>query len=349
MKLYRKLHNLAAKSPFLVKTARNIIGSDIINNSPIYQYIALQRAQKLHRSRPFGLKTLCIETTLACNARCIMCTRRSFPHKIGTMSDAVYQKTLNEAKDIGVKELGLSVYGEPLLDPKFVQRATLADKLGFQFYFFSNASLLTESLARQLLQLPGFTSVYFSINGFSKKTYEEIMVGLDRDKVFANVLRFLELIKESNRRIKVIIDCVVFEKNIHEVKDIKRFWHSKEGVDTVYFPVIRNRGGTRLDIEADSDKVEFSPLSKKNRKLHPCRYLWEGIFVYWNGDVGGCCEDNAARRIVVGNIANQSLADIWNGPKMNSLRKLHLDGKRAMHPVCGKQCSYNTAWLFQSA
>ena len=264
------------------------------------------------------------------------------------MSDQIYQKVLKEAKEIGVKQIGLSVYGEPLLDVKFLQRARLADKLGFQFYFFSNASLLTESMSRELLQLPGFTSAYFSVNGFNRKTYEEIMVGLNRDKVFANILKFLELKRKFRRSVKVIIDCVIFEKNKHEVRDIQRFWQSQEGVDTVYFPVIRNRGGTKLDIELQRNDISFSPLSKKGRQLHPCRYLWEGIFVYWNGDVGVCCEDNAARRIVIGNVKDRTLKEIWNGNEMNKLRHLHLEGKRHLHQVCGKQCSYNTAWLFQS-
>ena len=56
-------------------------------------------------------------------------------------------------------------------------------------------------------------------------------------------------------------------------------------------------------------------------------------------------EDNAARRIIIGNIQHQSLKDIWTGPTTNALRELHLKNKRSLHPVCGKQCSYNTNWL----
>ncbi|MDO8303978.1 MAG: SPASM domain-containing protein, partial [Sedimentisphaerales bacterium] len=121
----------------------------------------------------------------------------------------------------------------------------------------------------------------------------------------------------------------------------------QEGIDLVYFQAIRNRGGTTLDIETGGDNPTFSPLSKKGRALLPCRYLWEGLFVYWNGDVGVCCEDNAARRIVIGNVADQCLEKIWAGEKMKNLRKLHLNGNRHLHAICGKQCSYNTAWLFQ--
>ena len=347
MKLYQNLRKIAEKSPFVVDTARRIVGSNLVNNSGLYQKLALRKAHKLHLSKPFGTKVVCIETTSACNAKCIMCTKRSLPHEAGIMSDTIFSKILTEAKELGVKQIGLSVYGEPLSDPKFIQRAKMVNDLGFRFYFFSNASLLTQDKAKELLLMPGFGSVYFSINGFSKKTYEEVMMGLNRDKVFENVLNFLQLREKLNSKVKVRVTCVVFEKNKHEINELKQFWLKQPGVDMVYFPAIRNRGGTTLDIETQGENPVFSPLSAKGRTLHPCRYLWEGLFVYWNGEVGVCCEDNAARRIGIGNVADQTLNEIWTGENIKNLRKLHLDGKRHLHRICGKQCSYNTAWLFQ--
>jgi len=343
MAILKQTRNYLLTKPFVVKTARKIIGSKIVNDSFVYSKIARHRANRLHATCPYGNRIVSIETTLACNSNCVICTKRSYPSKVGTMSQQLYDKILKEAKELQVRNLVLSVYGEPLVDPSFVQRAKQADENGFCFTFFSNGALLSEAISKELLAMEGFKSVHFSILGFTKKTYESIMVGLDRDRTYKNISRFLQL-RNNNGHPMVTINCVVFEDNIREVDRIRHFWKGK-GVDNVYFPLLRDRAGTQLDIERQGKKVKFSPLINRAHKLHPCRFLWEGIFIYWNGDVGVCCEDNAARRIIIGNIQYQSLKDIWTGPAMNALRELHLKNKRSLHPVCGKQCSYNTVWL----
>ena len=129
------------------------------------------------------------------------------------------------------------------------------------------------------------------------------------------------------------------------MKEIKEFWQKQKGVDRVYFPVIKDYAGTLLDIEASGESVQFSPLSKKTHKLLPCKLLWEDLFIYWNGDVGICCEDTAARRIIIGNLSKQSLREVWTGKRIKALRELHLNGNRHLHPICGKLCSYNPVWL----
>lgn len=344
-KLFKAFVEMISKKPFIVNSARAFFASSFVNDSYLYSRLCNYMAHRYNSTRPFGNLRINIETTLACNAKCIMCSKRSYPLKVGTMSDELYQKIIKEGVEIGVKKAILSVYGEPLMDAKFPQRARFVAKAGVRFSFYTNGSLLNESISRKLLQLDNFSSVNFSINGFSKKTYEEIMVGLDRDKVYRNVLNFLELKEKLNPEVFVTISCVLFDKNVHEMNQIKQFWSSQKGVDRVYFPIIRNRGGTQLDIEADGNSVMFSPLTNEMHKLHPCKFLWEDLFIYWNGDVGVCCEDTAARRIIIGNLEKMSLREVWMGEKMKRLRRLHLTGNRKLHRICGKACKYNTIWL----
>jgi MoaA/NifB/PqqE/SkfB family radical SAM enzyme len=40
------------------------------------------------------------------------------------------------------------------------------------------------------------------------------------------------------------------------------------------------------------------------------------------------------RRLIVGDVRNQRLIDIWNSEVFNELRLQHLEGKRRDNPVC---------------
>jgi pyruvate-formate lyase-activating enzyme len=336
---------LVEKNPFLVEKLRAFFGSDRVNNSRLYEKYCLASARRYDRRRPLGNLRLNIETTLACNSRCVFCSKQSLPRKAGTMSWDLYEKIIREAKSLGIGEAILSVYGEPLLDKHFLRRAKLTDEVGIPFSFFTNGSLLTEDISRELLQLKNFRRINFSVNAFKKETYEQVMVGLKRDVVYANISKFLKLKNALRPDLYVVVSCVLFDKNRDDKNKLRSYFLGLRGMNNVYFPMIRNRGGTLLDIELGGQDVEFSPLSKRSHKLLPCKFLWEDLFIYWNGTVGVCCEDTAARRIIIGDLKKQSLSEVWTGAPMIALRELHMNGCRAEHPVCGKTCTYNTIWL----
>lgn len=345
MGFIKSLYDALSKSEICVDYGRKLFGSRLVNDSRLYEILARRMAKIYDEDRPYGNLRLNIETTLACNAQCVICTKKSYPLKVGRMSSELYEKIIHEAKELDVKKIILSIYGEPLMDRNFIERARLADEANMKFSFFTNGSLLTQKKAKALLKLEGFHKIYFSVNGFSKNTYEDIMINLNRDVTYQNILDFLQLKKEMGSKVKVNVNCVLFKRNVHEKDQLKKYFEDQDSIDQVYFPVLRNRGGTVLDIEIGGHCVEFSPLAQKGRKLHPCKFLWEDLFIFWNGDVGVCCEDMAARRIIIGNLNSRHLRDIWAGKKMQALRKIHIEGKRYRHAVCGKQCTYNTVWL----
>ena len=67
-----------------------------------------------------------------------------------------------------------------------------------------------------------------------------------------------------------------------------------------------------------------------------CKFLWNELFVGLQGDVAPCCVQG---RPIVGNIFEQDLASIWNGPMMQEMRQRLLIGD----PVdCCRDCNYNT-------
>jgi len=342
MSLRTHLYKSLSGSSFVVHTARKLFANRLLNDSSLYGAFCCRMARRFHAERPHGSLNIHVETTSFCNARCLMCTKTSCPINDGRMSDTLFQQIIGEAKAGGVKSVCLSVYGEPLMDPHFLDRARLVEEAGLDFRFFTNVSLLDENMSLSLLQFKHLKWVNFSINGFSQEVFERISRGLRKNTVYENALRFLELRKRLRPDLRVVVSCVLFGDNMLERRAFRNFWGNKADIELT---LPRNRAGTPLDAEATGYPIEFSPLAEKDHKLLPCKYLWEDLFIYWNGDVGVCCEDVAARRLVIGNLREQSLMDIWEGPELQRLRELHLKGQRHLHPVCGKACSYNTIWL----
>ena len=69
---------------------------------------------------------------------------------------------------------------------------------------------------------------------------------------------------------------------------------------------------------------------------YTCKFLWNEVFISLAGDVAPCCIQG---RPVVGNINEQELSSIWNGPAMKEMRERLLKGD----PIpCCKDCNYNT-------
>lgn len=94
---------------------------------------------------------------------------------------------------------------------------------------------------------------------------------------------------------------------------------------------INNRGGS-------IDWLGFDQSTIEELKGTPCNYPFYKLFVDWNGDVLFCAND-WQKEIKVGNLAEQSLAEVWLGEKITAERKRLLKGDRSKSP-CSK-CTVN--------
>jgi radical SAM protein with 4Fe4S-binding SPASM domain len=69
-----------------------------------------------------------------------------------------------------------------------------------------------------------------------------------------------------------------------------------------------------------------------------CTYIFYAMAINADGTVSACCPD-WDQKLVVGDLNNESLRDIWNSSEMNKLRRLHLQGRRRENPVC-RSCGH---------
>ena len=141
------------------------------------------------------IHTMHIELTTKCNLDCPFCTRRDMTRGASTdMPLEEYRRILDQAEQCQVKSLRLYFYGESLLYPHLIEAIQLAQGR-FEVILCSNGLLLTERLARQLLDT-GLDGLEFSVTGLSDEVYSQYQ-GQNRNRkvaeVNANIQRFVAM------------------------------------------------------------------------------------------------------------------------------------------------------------
>lgn len=77
----------------------------------------------------------------------------------------------------------------------------------------------------------------------------------------------------------------------------------------------------------------------------PCAGLWETPVVNHNGDVTTCCLDVKMEN-KLGNLAQETLLEIWRGPKLHAWRVAQIRGRfHESGPACTK-CNYMSAGTY---
>jgi MoaA/NifB/PqqE/SkfB family radical SAM enzyme len=184
----------------------------------------------------------------------------------------------------------------------------------------SNAGLMTEKRALEVLDA-GLDVARFSVDGFSRETYEPARPGVDYDAVVRNVNRFVELRDKGGYRCHVEVRMIDMPENRHEHKAYVEYW--KPRVDAVLIVPLY-----RWPWEGQEKPV-----------LKPCLKILDEMFFYTDGSAPLCCWDSAGRGLV-GDVKKESVLEIWNGPTMRAMRDLLNRGRRDLLHLCSRCDAY---------
>jgi spiro-SPASM protein len=267
-----------------------------------------------------------IEVTRHCNLACIMCPHPTFPSgSKGHMSHAVFERIISEIAPYA-EIIKLHWVGEPLLHPNIIEMIRHArDNTDADLYMSTNATLLKGKLAEQLLTA-GLTKLIISIDGNSPETYESIRKKADFDEVISNVEAFLNRVQIDGGPL-CELQMIQFSRNSSEAKDFVERWRVFSGV-AINVTWISDWAGSVPEIR--DGNPEQNPVSQESRT--PCSDLWFKMQFGWTGEVHMCCFD-AHRSETFGDITKTDLNDIWQGPRIQELRRNHLENK--FTGICG--------------
>lgn len=266
-------------------------------------------------------RTLCLEVTSICNAKCIMCPRHDMDRKMELMPFDMYSRLIEEAKELGVRIFALNGYGE-IFTARQDYAKYISHLLGAipqaKVIINSNGSLLDEAAARFLIDTRVDT-INVDIDGATKATFEKIRENLHYETVVGNVKRLLKMRRDRNALLpKVRVGMIRQPANAHEWEQFKTQW---QGVaDFLGDDFMVSRGGS-------------IPVTHPPDVNRACWYPWSEMNIWSNGDVVLCCDDwNGAE--VMGSVKTQGLSDIWNGHKYRSYREHHVKGTAGQIKLC---------------
>lgn len=311
--LIRKIKNNIVRNRTNVKFFIFIINLPLLGN--IYDYFYFKHIKKtITKSDIF----VTIEPNNICNLKCIMCPYQRMKRKKETMSLVLFKKIVDEAKELGCKEIHLTQYNEPFTDKLLFKRLSYIREKGMKSSFYSNAMLLDSVKREKLLKAPA-DLIRFSIDGIKKETQESIRKGSNYEMVVENVTSLYKERNKAGQKLPIIEVFFTFlENNKNEAKEFQRFWKDKCDFISIY--------------PADSrESNKFVGINYKKLKPYPC-FNPKRITVLSNGKVTLCCIDMDGG-IVLGDLKKQSLKEIFNSKRYKEIYESQLK-RECKIPLC---------------
>ena len=297
---------------------------------------AWNRARGFEQRPAFPLQ-VDYEPLYRCNLACPICIM-SLPAEekfrwgdpAQTLSFETIRRLLDEGAAGGQAAVGLNGICEPLLTPELPEIVAYARRLGLLDVMFNTNGLLLDEKVSAALIRAGLTRLMISLDAATRDTYDRIRVGSDFDAVCSNIRRFIRLRDEMGSALPLVrVSFCVTSLNEHELVDFIRTWS-----DQVDFLSIQHYGNTFEGRYARERSVLFPQGRRYDPGDRPrCAQPWKRVMVRHNGDVIPCC-DASGLGLVVGNVHEQTLAEIWQGEKAIEVAQLHFEGRYQDHPVC---------------
>ena len=284
----------------------------------------------LRRPVPDFPRTVQLETQTGCNADCVFCDYGiSYPKQPkGKIDWELFRRIVDECSRYRVRRFSPYLTNEPFADKELLERIEYVNRKmpTTKVVVTTNAHYLVPELTDRILALERpLHAIYISFQGIEKEAYEATMRGnMKFERTMENVNHLVGRIQKEGRARPEVWITMVDTKMIDAPKAIA-YWKSR-GVRAKY-TTLENRGGNIIQI----DKLQKSP---EMTFYTTCTRLMKQAYIHFNGDVVLCCVDNS-RKVVFGNVREQSLYEIWNGPRAVAHRRRYLSHDLEGLPLCG--------------
>lgn len=191
-----------------------------------------------------GIVNLNLELTDRCNLKCRMCGQFYMDEVHGAAETFMAWETWRSLID-GLADFPDEVHlcphwlGEPTLHPDFDRFVRYAfegnegNRLFRRFKLHTNAVVFSPERGDTLLDCASragqaedtFGFIHFSIDALGRQTYKYVKGGDHRDRVFRNILTFLERRQARGLRFpRVTLAFIVMPENRHEAAGFLHFW-----------------------------------------------------------------------------------------------------------------------------
>jgi len=318
-------------------------------------------------------KTLYLETTNRCNLRCKGCIqyRGSWEAERDLTLDDVAMIT-DQLPEL--ERIVLHGIGEPLLNKDLPEIIRHLKKRHIHVLFNSNGILLNQQRQDELIRA-GLDEIRISIDAATSEGYRAIRNSADFDRLLDNLQRFTATLAGCHgNRPRISLWFLGTRKNITELPGLIKI-AADVGVPEVYlqrlvyFQDDAGYGVARQDntlveaerrtsdlilesqdladrlgvsLKASGGTTPFASLRGQDHALAPWRKCYRPqtlAYITANGNVLPCCISPFATidydAIVLGNVFDEPLTEIWGGPKYQNFRQQR---QSDTPPVCCRGC-----------
>jgi radical SAM protein with 4Fe4S-binding SPASM domain len=249
-----------------------------------------------------------------CNLACPQCLRSvdligEYEGFLNTRKKLAFEeivRALDEGYDHNLPSVNIGGSGECTLHPDFIKICgAVMERDIMELRLVTNGLRLTEEINDALIdQQVHMLSV--SIDAFSPETF-----GVTRGKshryqsVVDNTLALLESRNKARSIFPLVrVSFVNQPANRHELDDFVEFWSKRaDMVDVQGF----------MDFRATEFSTDFD-----------CNEPWRRLNIWADGHVGPCCGFPGIQ-YDIGQFREETLHEIWHGPKMKAIRKMLSD------------------------
>jgi radical SAM protein with 4Fe4S-binding SPASM domain len=271
-------------------------------------------------------ETVLLETRSGCNGLCIFCPYGEVKDILpkGEMEEEIFQNVVDELARYRPKNLIPCFLNEPLLDKNLIAklRYIRSHAPRTRVNLTTNASLLTEEKTAAFVDENLLHEINISFQGISKEAYERSMPGLSYETTKKNVEHLIGYIRRQGKKEPEITVTMVHTKIVApEIQKALSFW-KKKGVKARV-----------LHYENRSGETDDGIATEKMLPYDTCKRPFNTAVITFDGKVVLCCVDYK-RKMIMGDLHEQSLYKIWNGERFREVRKLFLLKKRGEVPAC---------------
>lgn len=320
----------------------------------------IARLDAMRIRKPFVFN---METTNYCNMTCVMCPRTSLMDRKNVwIDDAAFEAVIDQihghseaelaqfhawVKDnyqvsydrpdenafyfhIVARCLTLHGYGEPLLDKKIAERIRACHQRGIPTYFSCVPANLTVARAQEVMEA-GLTVLKFSMDGLSDEMQKRIRGARNNfDAPYQTILDIIELKKAKGYQ-TVLVPTMVALAEDEEAQAMHRafleMWRDKP-----VFASVKSQDNRWYREDESSELV-----NRSHYEYQYCEFPWLSLTVMADGSVVPCTQDYNAE-MVLGNVREQTLEEIWNGERYRALREWHVTGAFPAGYKCSTRC-----------
>ena len=252
-----------------------------------------------------------IELSSACNMRCPMCftTTDEFKTNVKTavMSFDLFKKIVDEAVAHNVFSIRLSWRGEPTLNPNYIEMIRYAKEKGIkEVSSLTNLLKMTPEMFEEMVDLE-MDWLTISFDGMGE-TYNRIRHPAKFEDAVEKIRKFSEIKKRK--------------KSIKPVVKIQGVWPAVQEDPQAFYDVFRGI----VDQVAVNPLLDYLRNDEEGqivfRENFTCPILWQRFAVGADGLISLCIHDELSHHII-GDINEQSIAEIWNGPELQAARESH--------------------------